>query len=140
MHPHKRLKEIQQLIVSTYPGYLMGKNSYRSPSILGRLYQNALEFTKKCSSSTAKVLKNGVNYNVRGRTCKNEHDLHTHKRTCDKKSIPKFKIIDRLTKNPDGEYNCPNVQCGKTFKPKGITPHVKSCRKEWLKQNGFSID
>ncbi|CAF0997471.1 unnamed protein product [Adineta steineri] len=160
-----RLREIQKLVGSTYPDYLMGKKSYQSQSILGKLYRNALEFTKKRSSdSTVKVLQNGVNCNVCGRICKNERGLRTHKRSCDKKKketeskisstiIPqaehmktpatptlKFRIIDRLMKNPDGEYNCPNAQCGKTFKPQGITPHVKSCAKEWLKQNGFSVD
>ena len=54
------------------------------------------------------------------------------------------KVTEVLTaqglKNNDGTYTCPNIKCTrKTFKPQGITGHVKSCAADWCKNNNIPI-
>jgi hypothetical protein len=43
------------------------------------------------------------------------------------------KTTEVLAKNTNGSYACP--KCQKTFKPQGITGHVKSCAANWCKKN-----
>jgi hypothetical protein len=46
------------------------------------------------------------------------------------------KVTSVLVKNQHNEYTCP--KCRKSFKPQGITNHVKSCAGDWCKKNGIS--
>jgi hypothetical protein len=46
------------------------------------------------------------------------------------------KVTSVLVKNQHNEYTCP--KCRKSFKPQGITNHVKSCAEDWCKKNGIS--
>lgn len=48
---------------------------------------------------------------------------------------PRVKVTEILTKSQHNEYTCP--KCRKSFKPQGITNHVKSCAEDWCKKNGI---
>jgi hypothetical protein len=47
----------------------------------------------------------------------------------------RVKVTEVLTKNQHSEYTCP--KCRKSFKPQGVTNHVKSCAEDWCKNNGI---
>ncbi|CAF2121924.1 unnamed protein product [Rotaria magnacalcarata] len=48
----------------------------------------------------------------------------------------RVKVTEVLAKNQHNDYACP--KCHRTFKPQGITNHVKSCAKEWCQKNGIN--
>ena len=62
---------------------------------------------------------------------------HTHDQrgTSGKRSLNKVTQVLVPTANKD--YNCP--KCNKSYKPQGITNHVRSCATEWCKQNGIQL-
>ncbi len=51
------------------------------------------------------------------------------------KNGPLRKVTEVIVRTANNEYKCP--KCKKSYKPQGITNHVKSCAMEWCKQNGI---
>ena len=47
------------------------------------------------------------------------------------------KVTEVLMKNTSGSNMCP--KCQKTFKPQGITGHMKLCASDWCKKNKIKI-
>jgi adenosyl cobinamide kinase/adenosyl cobinamide phosphate guanylyltransferase len=67
------------------------------------------------------------------------HDYkgRAQKRRANRKMVAsaRIKVTEILAKNQHNEYTCP--KCRKSFKPQGITNHVKSCAENWCKKNGI---
>jgi len=47
--------------------------------------------------------------------------------------VHQIKVTEALKRNQNNTYTCPN--CTKSFKPQGVTNHVRTCAKEWCIQN-----
>ncbi|CAF4499732.1 unnamed protein product [Rotaria sp. Silwood2] len=56
------------------------------------------------------------------------------RRTLARNGSPR-KVTEILTRTVNNNYNCP--RCKKSYRPQGITNHVRSCAMEWCKQNGI---
>jgi hypothetical protein len=47
--------------------------------------------------------------------------------------VQQIKVTEALKRNQNNTYTCP--KCTKSFKPQGITNHVRTCAKDWCTQN-----
>jgi hypothetical protein len=47
--------------------------------------------------------------------------------------VHQVKVAEALKQNPNNTYTCP--QCTKSFRPQGVTNHVRSREKDWCLQN-----
>ncbi len=50
---------------------------------------------------------------------------------------PPRKVTQVLVRTANKDYSCP--KCNKSYKPQGITNHVRYCATEWCKQNGIQL-
>ncbi len=70
-----------------------------------------------------------------------DYKEHAHKRRSEesdaKRGIIRRKVTEILNKDINNYYTCPN--CGRCFKPQGITGHVKSCAKIWCKKHKITL-
>jgi hypothetical protein len=65
-----------------------------------------------------------------------KQQTQSRKQAMDTKTIGvSHKVTEVIARNADGTYTCPI--CNKTFKPQGVTQHVKSCSKQWCQQNNI---
>jgi hypothetical protein len=46
--------------------------------------------------------------------------------------VQQIKVTEALKRNHNNTYTCP--KCTKSFKPQGITSHVRTCAKDWCIQ------
>ncbi len=55
----------------------------------------------------------------------------TRDRRASDENGPLRKVTQVLVRTDNKDYNCP--KCNKSYKPQGITNHVRSCATEWCK-------